>query len=106
MLRANPNPPKAALAPQAATKKDKELHAGVLKPPAYNRIGPAKTRFQLRERAQQLVRLDVAFAIVFVRINDPAPERRLHFVTVEIFEEQMRLAPTELTFVPKFRTYS
>ena len=30
-------------------------------------------------------------------------KRDLHFVTVEIFEEQMRLAPTELTFVPKFR---
>ena len=103
MLRANPNPPKAALAPLAATKKDKELHAGALKPRRTNRIGPAKTRFQLRERAQQLVRLDdVAFAIVFVRINDPAPERDLHFVTVEIFEEQIRLAPTELTFVPKF----
>jgi hypothetical protein len=27
----------------------------------------------------------------------------LHFVIVEIFEEQIRLAPTELTFVPKFR---
>ena len=27
MLSANPNPPKAALAPRAATKKDKELHA-------------------------------------------------------------------------------
>ena len=26
-MRANPNPPKAALAPRAATKKDKELHA-------------------------------------------------------------------------------
>jgi hypothetical protein len=31
-------------------------------------------------------------------------KRRLHFVTVEIdLEEQMRLAPTELTFDPKFR---
>ena len=74
------------------------MHAGALKPPAYNRIGPAKTRFQLRERAQQLVRLDdVAFAIVFVRINDPAPERDLHFVIVGIFEEQIKLAPTPLS---------
>jgi len=32
-LRANPNSPKAALAPLAAAKKDKELHAGALKPP-------------------------------------------------------------------------
>ena len=32
-------------------------------------------------------------------------KRRLHFVTVEIdLEEQMRLAPTELTFVSKFRS--
>ena len=30
----------------------------------------------------------------------------LHFVTVEIFEEQIRIAPTELIFVPKFRAYS
>jgi hypothetical protein len=27
VLRANPNPPQAALAPRAATKKDKESHA-------------------------------------------------------------------------------
>jgi len=57
-LRANPNPPKAALAPRAPTKEDKELRAGALKPPAYTRIGPAKTRFQLRKRAQHLVRFD------------------------------------------------
>ena len=32
-------------------------------------------------------------------------KRRLHFVTVEIdLEEQMRLAPTELTFVSKVRS--
>jgi len=31
-------------------------------------------RLQLQERAQQLVRFDdIAFAVVFVRINDPAP---------------------------------
>jgi hypothetical protein len=31
-------------------------------------------RFQLQKRAQKLIRLDnVAFAVVFVRINDPAP---------------------------------
>ena len=33
-------------------------------------------------------------------------KRDLHFVAVEIFEEQIRLAPTELTFVPRFRVYS
>jgi hypothetical protein len=30
-------------------------------------------------------------------------KRDLHFVTGEIFEEQIRLTPSELTFVPKFR---
>ncbi len=29
-------------------------------------------------------------------------KRDLHFVTVAIFEEQIRFAPTELTFVSKF----
>jgi hypothetical protein len=33
-LRANPNPPKAALAPRAATKKDKEFHAASVVPPS------------------------------------------------------------------------
>ena len=37
-MRANPNPPKAALAPRAATKKEKELHAAsVVRPVRFPR---------------------------------------------------------------------
>jgi hypothetical protein len=53
-FEANPNPPKAALAPRAATKKDKELHAAsVVRPIRFPRDVNGRTTVGGSLRAQR-----------------------------------------------------